>query len=95
MATEEQSHSRTRECELKEKIKVLEEVRSDLEAEVEKYEKQLKQPEILPSDMKQLTKVHLHITYSSFCVLTCMHEWVHACDLLTRLPLLLIQQLRI
>ena len=59
---------------MEEKIKVLEEARSDLEAEVEKLEKQMKQLEILPSDIEQLTKVHFHITYIFlFCVLTCMH----------------------
>ena len=95
-ATKEQSLLRTRESQLKEKIKVLEEARSDLETEVEKYEKQMKQLEILPSDIEQLTKVHFHITYSSFvCLCACLHEWVHACDPLTRLPLLLIQQLSI
>ena len=49
-----------------------EETRSDLEAEVEKYEKQMKQQE---SDIEQLTKVHFHITYSSFmCLHVCMNE---------------------
>ena len=67
MATQEQSLSRSRESELKEKIKVLEEVRSDLETEVEKYEKQMKRLELLPSDIERLTKVHFHITYFS-CV---------------------------
>ena len=78
-ATQEQSLSRTRESELKEKIKVLEEARSDLEAEVEKYEKQMKQLEILLSDIEQLTKVHLHITYSYFVRLReCMSGYMHA-----------------
>ena len=54
-ATEEQS--RIRESELEEKIKVLEETRSDLEAEVENYEKQMKQLELLPSVIERLTKV--------------------------------------
>ena len=46
---------------------------SDLEAEVEKYEKQMKQLQILPSDMEQLVKVHFHITYSPYvCLCTCM-----------------------
>ena len=54
---------------------MLEEARSDLEAEVEKYGKQMKQLEILPSDIEQLTKVHFHITYSSFvCLHVCMSE---------------------
>ena len=66
-ASQEQSLSRSRESELKEKIKVLEEVRSDLETEVEKYEKQMKRLELLPSDIERLTKVHFHITYFS-CV---------------------------
>ena len=75
MATQELSLSRTRELELEEKIKVLEEPRSDLEAEVEKYGKQMKQLEILPSGIEQLTKVHFHITYSSFvCLHVCMSE---------------------
>ena len=78
-ATQEQSLSRTRESELKEKIKVLEEARSDLEAEVEKYEKQMKQLEILLSDIEQLTKVHFHITYSYFVRLReCMSGYMHA-----------------
>ena len=71
MATQELSLSRTRESQLEEKIKVLEETRSDLEAEVEKYEKQMKQ---LESDIEQL-KVHFHIAYSSFvCLHVCMSE---------------------
>ena len=56
-ATQELSHSRTRELELEEKIKVLEETRSDLEAEVENYEKRMKQLELLPSVIERLTKV--------------------------------------
>ena len=52
---------------------MLEEARSDLETEVEKYEKQLKRLELLPSDIEELTKVHFHITYSSFvCLHACM-----------------------
>ena len=70
MATKEQSLSRTMESQLKEKIKVLEEARSDLEADVEKLEKQLKQLDVLPSDIEQLTKVHFHITCSYF---VCLH----------------------
>ena len=73
--TQELSLSRTRESELEEKTKVLEETRSDLETEVEKLEKQIKQLEILPSDVEQLTKVHFHITYSScVCLHVCMSE---------------------
>ena len=50
---------------------MLEETRSDLEAEVDKYEKQMKQ---LESDIEQL-KVHFHIAYSSFvCLHVCMSE---------------------
>ena len=60
--SQEQSLSRSRESELKEKIKMLEEARSD-----EKYEKQMKGLELLPSDIERLTKVHFHITYFS-CV---------------------------
>ena len=41
------------------KIKLLEEAKSNLEAEVEQLEKQMKQLEILPSDTDQLTKVHI------------------------------------
>ena len=37
---------------LEEKIKVLEDARSDLEAEVEKLERQLKQLAVLPSDIQ-------------------------------------------
>ena len=60
MATQEQSLSRTRESELEEKITMLEEARSDLEAEVEKLER-LKQLEVLPSDIEKLAKVHIHV----------------------------------
>ena len=67
-ATQEQLLSKTRESQLEDKIKVLEEARSDLEAEVQKLEKQLRQLEILPSDIEQLTKVH------SYCLL-----FLHAC----------------
>ena len=63
-ATQEQSLSRTRESQLEEKIKVLEEARSDLKAEVEKLEKQMKQLEILPSDVEQLAKVHIRVPCS-------------------------------
>ena len=78
-ANQEQSLSRTRESELEEKIKVLEEARSDLEAEVEKLEKQMKQLEILPSDIEQLTKVHFHIIYCYFvCLRTYMSGYKHA-----------------
>ena len=59
---------------LEKKIKLLEETRSDLEAEVEKLEKQMKQLEILPSDIEQLAKVHIHVLCS--CVRVC----VHVCD---------------
>ena len=63
-ATQEQLLSRTRESELEEKIKLLVEARSDLEAEVEKLEKQMKQVEILPSDIEKLAKVHIHVPCS-------------------------------
>ena len=49
------------------KIKLLEEAKSNLEAEVEQLEKQMKQLEILPSDIEQLTKVHICIASTS-CV---------------------------
>ena len=39
---------------------MLEEARSDLEAEVEKLER-LKQLEVLPSDIEKLAKVHIHV----------------------------------
>ena len=58
-ATQEQSLPRTRGSELKE------EVRSDLEAEVEKLEKQMKQLETLPSDIEQFAKVHIHVAFCS------------------------------
>ena len=74
-ATQEQSLSRTRESQLEEKIVVLEETRSDLEAEVEKLEKQMKQLEILPSDIEQFAKVHIDVP--CFCV--CVRAYVHAC----------------
>ena len=58
-ATQEQSLSRTKKSQL-EKTKVLEEARSDLEAEVEKLEKQLEQREIL--------EVHIRVPCSCVCV---------------------------
>ena len=61
-AAQEQSLSRTRESELKEVA------RSDLEAEVEKLEKQMKQLETLPSDIEQFAKVHIHVHCSCVCV---------------------------
>ena len=67
-ATQEQMLSKTRESQLEDKIKMLEETRSDLEAEVEKLEKQLKQLEILPSDIEQLKKVHVCICLLFLCV---------------------------
>ena len=69
-ATQEQKLSKTRESQLEDKIKVLEETQCDLETEVEKLEKQMKQLEILPSDIEQPTKVHLRIASSSYvCVI--------------------------
>ena len=47
---------------------MLEEARSDLEAEVEKLEKQMKQLEILPSDIEQFAKVHIDVPCSCVCV---------------------------
>ena len=79
-ATQELSLSRARESELEEKIKVLEEARYDLEAEVEKLEKQLKQLEVLPSDIEQLSKVHIDVPCSCVCVCECMCVCVHVCD---------------
>ena len=68
-------------------------MRFDLEAELEKLVKLMKQLEILPSDIEQLVKVHIYIT-PSYCVLcACMHTWVRANDPLAKSPLLLIQQL--
>ena len=72
-ATQERSLSRTRESELEEKIKLLEEMRSDLEAEVEK----LKQLEVLPSDIEKLAKVHIHVPCS--CVCMCAYVCVRMC----------------
>ena len=66
-ATQEQSLSKTRESQLEAKIKLLEEAKSDLEAEIEQLEKQMKQLENLPSDTEQLTKVHICIASTS-CV---------------------------
>ena len=66
-ATQEQSLSKTRESQLEAKIKLLEETRFDLEAEVEQLEKQMMQLEICPSDTEQLTKVHICIA-STCCV---------------------------
>ena len=79
VATQEQSLSRTRESELEEKIKVLEVTRSDLEAEVEKLEKQMKQLEILPSDIVQFAKVHIDVPCSCVCVCVCVCACVCAC----------------
>ena len=75
MATQERSLSRSRESELEEKITVLEEARSDLEAEVEK----LKQLEILPSDIEKLAKVHIHVPCSCVCMRACVCACVHVC----------------
>ena len=56
---------------------MVEEARSDLEAEVEKLEKQMKQLEILPSDVEQLAKVYiLHVSCSCVCVRACVHACV-------------------
>ena len=56
---------------------MLEELRSDLEAEVEKLGKQMKQLGTLPSDIEQLTKVHFHITYSYFvCFCACISGYM-------------------
>ena len=58
---------------------MLEEARSDLETEVEKYEKQMKQLEILLSDIEQFTKVHFHIIYSYFVHLrACMSGYMRS-----------------
>ena len=51
---------------------MLEEARSDLEAEVEKLERQLKQLEILPSDIEKLAKVHIHAPCSCVCMRACV-----------------------
>ena len=52
---------------------MLEEARSDLEAVVEKLEKQMKQLEILPSDDEQLAKVHIHVSMCDCdCVCVCV-----------------------
>ena len=61
---------------------MLEEARTDLEAEVEKLEKQMKQLEILPSDIEQLAKVHIHVpcTCVYVCVCVCVCVCVHVCD---------------
>ena len=76
-AIQEQLLSKTRESQLEDKIKVLEEAQSNLEAEVEKLEQQLKQPEIFPSDIEQLTMVHIHIV-CSFCMCACVCTCVRA-----------------
>ena len=90
MATKELSLSRTRESQLEEKIKVLEVTRSDLEAEVEKLKKQMKQLEILPSDIEQFAKVLIDVPVlvcvcvRAFCAcvhmcVSCVRVYVHAC----------------
>lgn len=61
----------TGESQLEGEIKVLDETESDMEAKVEKLEKQVKQQENLSSDIEQLTKVHIHIACSS-CLRMCM-----------------------
>ena len=71
-ATQEQSLSRTRESQLEEEIKVLEDARSDLEAEVERLKKQMKQLEILPSDIEQFVKVHIYVPCSCVCDFACV-----------------------
>ena len=48
---------------------MLEEARSDLEAEVEKLERQLKQ---LQSDIEKLAKVHIHVPCSCVCMRACV-----------------------
>ena len=68
MATQEQSLSRTRESQLGEKIKVVEEA----EVKIEKVEKQMKQLEILPSDDEQIAKVHIRVPCSCVCVCVCV-----------------------
>ena len=47
---------------------MLEKTRSDLEAEVEELQKQVKQMENIPSDVEQLTKVHISIACLIVCV---------------------------
>ena len=61
-ATQEQLLSKTRESQLEDKIKMLDDTRSNLESEVEQLEKEVKRLEILPSYIEQLTKVHIRIT---------------------------------
>ena len=56
---------------------MLKEARTDLEAEVEKLEKQMKQLEILPSDIEQLAKVHIHVPCT--CVYVCVCVCVYVC----------------
>ena len=58
---------------------MLEEAKFDLEAEVEKREKQMKQLEILPSDAKQLAKVHIHVSCSCVCVCVCTCVCARVC----------------
>ena len=55
---------------------VLEEMRSDLEAEVEK----LKQLEVLPSDIEKLAMVHIHVPCSCVCMCAYVCVCVHVCD---------------
>ena len=95
-ATQELLLSKTKESQLEDKIKVLEETRSNLEAEAEKREKQLKQLEICLSDTEQHSKVHIPIAYSSCmcmcacvracaCVCMCVHVCVYVCACVTNL----------
>ena len=60
---------------------MLEETRSDLEAQVEKLERQLKQLEVLPSDIEKLTMVHTFMcpVLVCVCVLVFVHECMCAC----------------
>ena len=55
---------------------MLEEARSDLEAEVEK----LKQLEVLPSDIEKLAKVHIHVPCSCVCMRANVCVCMHICD---------------
>ena len=61
---------------------MVEKARSDLEAEVEKLEKQMKWLEILPSDVEQLAKVHIYVSCSCVCtcVCVCVCVCVFVCD---------------
>ena len=64
---------------------MLEEIRSELETEVQKLEKQVKL-EDLPSDTEHLTKVHIHTVCSCVGVWVCFLPLCARCLVVPALP---------